>query len=76
MSASNNKNCSYINTNQKISIVFDGKKYAMNLILKLIFREVAATVSNTLYTVYMLFQQDYKLAVQSRMYERQLRRCG
>ena len=27
MSASNNKNCSYININQKISIVFDGKKY-------------------------------------------------
>ena len=28
MSASNNKNCPYVNTNQKISIVFDGKKYS------------------------------------------------
>ena len=27
MSASNNRNCPYVNTNQKISIVFDGKKY-------------------------------------------------
>ena len=27
MSSSNNKKCPYVNFNQKISIIFDGKKY-------------------------------------------------